>query len=97
MRCVICDRCKKVIDNPRHCRVITCSRPLKLPIHNDRVPYHGNDKQQNDTIWEKELCTTCQDALDAFFEQGPGMDEPDSGETVTDPEDTDGEDEEQEP
>lgn len=80
MRCVVCDRCKKIIDNPRHCRVITCAKPLKLPIDNDKVLYRGNDRQQNDIIFEREICIDCQDALEAFFEQSVESGEPDSGE-----------------
>ena len=29
MKCIVCDRCKAIIENPRRCRVITCARPLK--------------------------------------------------------------------
>lgn len=89
MRCVVCDCCKKVIENARHCRVITCAKPLKLPIDNDKVAYRGNDRQQNDIIWEKEVCTDCQDALEAFFEQKTESTEPNEGETGTEPDDAD--------
>lgn len=102
MRCIICDRCKQIIENPRHCRVITCAKPLKPPINNDKVQYRGNDRQQNDIIWEKEVCTDCLDALEAFFEQGAEPttpSEPDSpGDDATDgPDDGENEGDEQEP
>lgn len=69
MKCIVCDRCKKIIETPRNCRVITCAKPLKLPTQNCKVPYRGNDRQQNDIIWEKEICSDCLDALEEFFEQ----------------------------
>ena len=69
MKCIVCDRCKKIIETPRNCRVITCAKPLKLPTQNCKVPYRGNDRQQNDIIWEKEICSDCLDALVEFFEQ----------------------------
>ena len=69
MKCIVCDRCKKIIETPRNCRLITCAKPLKLPTQNCKVPYRGNDRQQNDIIWEKEICSDCLDALEEFFEQ----------------------------
>ena len=69
MKCIVCDRCKKIIETPRNCRVITCAKPLKLPTQNCKVPYRGNDRQQNDIIWEKEICSDCLDALEEVFEQ----------------------------
>lgn len=69
MKCIVCDRCKKIIETPRNCRVITCAKPLKMPTENCKVPYRGNDRQQNDIIWEKEICSDCLDALEEFFEQ----------------------------
>lgn len=69
MKCIVCDRCKKIIETTRNCRVITCAKPLKLPTENCKTPYRGNDRQQNDIIWEKEICADCLDALEEFFEQ----------------------------
>lgn len=88
MKCIVCDRCKTIIENPRKCRVITCARPLKprVACENGKVPYRGNDPQQNDIIWEKEICDKCLDDLEVFFETGgsatpnpPEPDEPDPG------------------
>lgn len=73
MKCIVCDRCKTIIENPRRCRVITCARPLKPRTVCDKggkVPYRGNDPQQNDLLWEKEICDKCLDELEAFFEVG---------------------------
>ena len=53
MKCIVCDRCKTIIENPRRCRVITCARPLKPRTACDKggkVPYRGNDPQQNDLL-----------------------------------------------
>lgn len=76
MKCIVCDRCKAIIENPRRCRVITCARPLKPRTSCDKggkVPYRGNDPQQNDLLWEKEVCDKCLDELEAFFEAGEGI------------------------
>ena len=81
MKCIVCDRCKQIIENPRNCRVITCAKPLKPPIvpaEHCKTQYRGNDRQQNDILWEKEVCLDCLDALEEFFAAGAG--------TVTPPE-----------
>lgn len=79
MRCIVCDRCKAVIENPRRCRVITCARPWnpRALCGNGKESYRGNDPQQNDFLWEKELCDDCLDELEAFFEAG-GLEVPNS-------------------
>ena len=65
MKCIVCDRCKTIIENPRRCRAVTCARPLKPRTACDKgkVPYRGNDPQQNDLLWEKEICDKCLDEL----------------------------------
>lgn len=67
MKCIVCDRCKAIIENPKKCRVITCAKPLKFDPE-FKPAYRGNDRQMNDIIWEKELCSECADMLDAFME-----------------------------
>lgn len=76
MKCIVCDRCKTIIENPRRCRVITCARPLKPRVicEKGKAPYHGNDPQQNDILWEKEICEKCLDELEAFFEADGNID-----------------------
>lgn len=84
MKCILCDRCKKVIENPRHARVLTCARPFRLqpePPCGGKPPYppyRGNDPKMNDILWEKELCDTCLDDLEAFLatEPEPAPEEP---------------------
>lgn len=76
MKCIVCDRCKAIIENPRRCRVVTCARPLKPRTTCDKggkVPYRGDDPRQNDLLWEKEVCDKCLDELEAFFEAGEGI------------------------
>lgn len=103
MKCIVCDRCKTIIENPRRCRVITCARPLnpRTSCDKGKVPYRGNDPQQNDFLWEKEVCDKCLDELEAFFESGgnvephppepvepdPDVPEDPDPDTPTDPED----------
>lgn len=77
MKCIVCDCCKQIIENPRNCRVITCAKPLKphfvdsgVTSGGRPVQYRGNDRQQNDILWEKEICLDCLDALEEFFETG---------------------------
>ena len=55
----------------------------------------GNDPQQNDLLWEKEICDKCLDELEAFFEVGGDVEphppepvEPDP-DVPTDPENPD--------
>ena len=76
MKCILCDRCKQVIENPRHARVLTCARPFRLqpepPCGNSKPPYRGNDPKMNDILWEKELCDNCLDDLEAFLATEPG-------------------------
>lgn len=88
MKCVICDRCKEIIKNPRYGRVITCARPLKWPGDHGNVTYRGNDRQMNEIMWEKELCSKCLDELELFFESEPNSAPPNPVEPAPD----DGED-----
>ena len=75
MKCILCDRCKQVIENPRHARVLTCARPFRLqpepPCSNSKPPYRGDDPRMNDILWEKELCNNCLDDLEAFLATEP--------------------------
>lgn len=75
VRCVVCDRCREIIEDPRKCRVITCAKPLRV----DMEPKHqcrGNDRMMNDILWEKELCSTCADLLESFMENSSDTPEP---------------------
>lgn len=75
VRCVVCDRCREIIEDPRKCRVITCAKPLRV----DMEPKHqcrGNDRMMNDILWEKELCSTCADLLESFMENSSDIPEP---------------------
>lgn len=63
MKCIICDKCKKIIENPKDSRTILCTRPLK------RTPgCEPADDRRNDVIWEKELCVDCAVAAEAFVD-----------------------------
>lgn len=72
MKCIICDRCGKVIKKANKARVITCAKPLAgvdscvcenaAPV---RVP---QKKPLRETVWEKELCETCLDELEALLD-----------------------------
>ncbi len=78
MKCILCDRCKKVIEKPDQRRVVTCARPLRprpCPEGLGRPPYRGDDPQMNDIIWGKDLCTACAAELEAFVSPAS----PDSG------------------
>lgn len=82
MKCILCDRCKKIIEDPAQHRVLTCARPLKRRNDDGKKPYRGDDKMMNDIIWEKDLCTDCAAELEeATFpaEDGGGTG---SGETA---------------
>lgn len=78
MKCILCDRCKKIIEDPGQHRVLTCARPLKRRNDDGKKPYRGDDKMMNDIIWEKDLCTDCAAELEEVTfpandgETGPG-------------------------
>lgn len=59
MKCILCDRCNKIIMDIAQHRVLTCARPLKRRNGDDKRPYRGDDKTMNDIIWEKDLCMDC--------------------------------------
>ncbi len=59
MKCILCDRCKKIIEDPQQHRVLTCARPIRRRNDDGKKPYRGDDRQMNDIIWEKDLCTEC--------------------------------------
>lgn len=91
MKCIVCDRCKKIIEDKRKCRVITCAKPIK-PDREGKPPCRGNDPQFNDILWEKELCTECAEELELFIEpdsgtETPPIEEPKDPEEPIDPED----------
>ncbi len=68
MKCILCDRCKKIIEDPHQHRVLTCARPLLHRGDNDKKPYRGDDRQMNDIIWVKDLCTECAAEIEAATE-----------------------------
>lgn len=63
MRCIMCDKCKKVIEDPKQVRILTCSRPMKKPAD----PSAG--KPCNDVIWDKELCPDCAMAIETAINE----------------------------
>ena len=69
MKCILCDKCKKVIEDQQKRRVITCARPIAHWNDDGKKAYRGDDRQMNDIIWEKDLCTDCASALEEFLEE----------------------------
>lgn len=67
MKCIVCDRCGKVITDTRKCRVITCARPFR-PENVNKPNYSGVNPQDNEIQWTKELCSECTEALEQFLE-----------------------------
>ncbi len=79
MKCVLCDRCKKIIEDPAQHRVLTCSRPLNHRNDDGKDLYCGDDNMMKCIIWEKDLCTDCATELEKTIfpaensgEAGPG-------------------------
>lgn len=69
MRCILCDRCRKIVGDEQKMRVITCARPLMCPKPGTPPSqYRGDDRQMNDIMWMKEVCASCAMELDAFME-----------------------------
>lgn len=85
MKCIICDRCGKVIKRANKTRIITCARSL-VPVdscvcENARPVKAAPRKPLRETVWEKELCEVCLDELEAFIDPeepaDPKPDQPD--------------------
>lgn len=94
MRCIICDRCGKIIQDPKQMRVVTCARPIRKPVCGEAngVVYRGNDRQLNDILWEAELCGECVIDLESFMEKSAGGEDtpdPSGPEDPTEPDPTD--------
>lgn len=58
MKCIICDKCKEIIEDPSQVRIVTCSRPMKRPAVPEDAKRNINHRTQ-DVIWDKELCMKC--------------------------------------
>ncbi len=71
MKCIICDKCKKTIEDPRLVRTVTCSRPLPHR-HEEDEPCRGrgDDPRMNDIIWEKDLCQECAAQVEELIDSG---------------------------
>lgn len=82
MKCILCDRCKKIIEDPAQHRVMTCARPFKRMNDDGKKPYRGDDRMMNDIIWEKDLCTDCAAELEKAASPAESGGEADSGKTI---------------
>lgn len=71
MRCIICDKCKAIIEDPKQVRILTCSRPMKRPAQQDSVKREFNPPTQ-DIIWDKELCVKCAMEIEELLNGGEG-------------------------
>lgn len=61
MRCILCDRCKSIVEDVRKIKVVTYARPLR------QGPVRADDPASNDHIWTKELCPSCAESLEDFM------------------------------
>lgn len=71
MKCIVCDRCKKIIEDTKRCKVVTCSKPLKIDWQNERTQSGQSarpERSLKENIWEKELCSDCAELLDEFMD-----------------------------
>jgi len=66
MKCIICDKCKKILEDPKQSRSIVCSRPMMVPKHHDKMASSA-DPRTNDIIWEKELCVECAADIETYI------------------------------
>lgn len=83
MKCVLCDKCKQIIEDPQKRRVVTCARPIAHRSDDGKKPYRGDDRQMNDIIWEKDLCTDCAAALEEFLSESAESGDASGGQTET--------------
>lgn len=83
MRCILCDRCKKIVEDERKIKVVSYARPLNIGATNAKCPTRADDRQMNELIWTKELCPICAEAFENFmFQEDAGSSDPveDTGE-----------------
>lgn len=70
MKCIMCDKCKEIIEDPSQVRIITCSRPMKHPASQEPVKREFNPVKQ-DVIWDKELCIKCALEIESLINDKP--------------------------
>lgn len=70
MRCTICDRCNRIVEDERKLKVVTYARPLNVGA-SVRCPAPGDNRQMNDHIWTKELCPDCAIEFEEFMDTEP--------------------------
>jgi len=63
MRCIMCDKCKTVIEDPSQVRIVTCSRPMK------KAPDSTSKPPSQDVVWDKELCIDCALAIETAINE----------------------------
>lgn len=77
MRCILCDRCKKVVEDWRKIRAVTFARPLFVDASAKTVD-RADKASTNDILWTKELCQDCADELESFMSQEDNSESGDS-------------------
>lgn len=61
MKCTVCDRCKKIIENPKQLRILTSAKPIKPP---PSKLYSPTDPMFNEISWKCDLCVKCSEELE---------------------------------
>lgn len=79
MRCILCDRCKKIVEDERKIKVVTYARPLKFGA-DIRCPDRADDRAMNEHIWTKEICPACAEEFEGFMIPNVDSDADDSPE-----------------
>lgn len=79
MRCILCDRCKTIVENPRKIKVVTYAKPLST-----KTPVKADDSAMCDHIWTKELCPSCSEELENFMNQTANSGADDGGSNAED-------------
>lgn len=95
MKCTICDKCKKIIENPKQLRVLTCSKPVKPHGGNPRT-FNPTDPMSNDISWSYDLCVRCSEEIERLISPDDDSYEPDGPQPV-DPENPGDEEEKENP
>lgn len=85
MRCILCDRCRKIVEDERKIKVVTYARPLNV-THRDKCVERADNRQMNELIWTMEICPSCAEQLENFM----NPDESEEPETPEAPEDSAG-------
>jgi len=61
MRCIVCDKCKTILEDYKAARSVALTRTMQKKSRDT----NGRDDQ--DVIWQKDLCVACAASVEDFI------------------------------